>query len=360
MQKLQEIKIPGRIRLTDLPYPKVLGVAVRCFKTVEVLFFRLLQLLGFYRLQKSVVAIPSLALRNVTSLQAVVYNGTQEEILGFRPRALIHQLLKGVPDVEMFERVSFSLTVSENTSRTIEANTETRGFIHLQVPWQLPWKPSKVSWLRVTPMGVDTLVGRIRLGDYEIINSPVFFLTRDIEWVLVSDIDDTIKDSNIAKTTGFKQIVSSIFKGHYYRYDALAGMAELYRELEAKGVLIIYVTSTPYALAPFLMKFLQSNGFPLGPVFPRWLGYGRFRHKWRTIHRILSNLEHQKMIFIGDSGEQDLQIYRRLNDTEIFSKHIQKILIRHVPGTPMQKLLDSKEAYYGDIAELRLMLGSFF
>ena len=290
----------------------------------------------------------------------MVYNGTQEEILGFRPRALLHRLLKGLPDIEMFERISFSLTVSENTSRTIEATTETRGFIHLQVPWQLPWKPNKRSWLRLTPMGVDTLLGRFRLGNYEILNSPVFFLTPDVEWILVSDIDDTIKDSNIAKTTGVKQILASIFKGHYYRYEALSGMAELYRELEAKGVMIIYVTSTPYALAPFLMKFLKDNGFPLGPIFPRWLGYGRFRHKWRTIHRILSNLEYQKCLFIGDSGEQDLQIYRRLNDTEVFAKHIQKILIRHIPGTPRQRLIDAKETYYGDVSELRLLLSGFF
>ena len=30
--------------------------------------------------------------------------------------------------------------------------------------------------------------------------------------------------------------------------------------------MIVYVTSTPYQLAPFLLKFLRESKFPEGPV----------------------------------------------------------------------------------------------
>lgn len=358
MKRLRHKTLVGAMRLTDLPRPKWWAFWLRLFKTFEVLIFKVLEILDLYRAQKFIVGVPTLATRHFTSLQAVVYNGTQEEVLGFRSRRLLHRILRGVPDLEYFERVQFQLAVSENNLRTVEASTETRGFIHLQLPWQLPWQMNQKAWLRMQPVGVETLLGRIRLGDYEIVSNPVFFLNEEIEWLIVSDIDDTIKDSKISETTGFRQIVSGIFRGHYYHYDAIAGMAELYQSLLEKKSMILYVTSTPYQLTPFLLKFLRSRGFPEGPVFPRWLGYGRFGHKWRTLHRILGNLERQKVLLIGDSGEQDLQIYRRLYETSNFQSHIKKILIRHVPGTPLQKALNPVEHFYGEISELEQVVRS--
>lgn len=352
----EKISRAATLRLTDLPYRKWWGFWVRFFKTFEVLFFKGLQWLDLYRPQKSIVGIPGIATRNYTVLQALVFNGTQEDVLGFRPRRILHRILRGVPDLEAFERIRFQLSVSEGTLRTVEASTETRGFMHLQLPWQMPWSPPGVAYLRINPLGVETLVGRIRLGDYEVISAPVFFLNENVKWILISDIDDTIKDSRIAETTTMRHILSGIFRGHYYRYEAISGMAELYQELAAKNCIIVYVTSTPYQLAPFLLKFLKLSRFPEGPVFLRWLGYGRVRHKWRTLHRLLGNIEAQRCVLIGDSGEQDLQVYRRICDNDSYGKKVEKILIRHIPGTPLQKPIDPREHFYREIGELKELL----
>lgn len=348
---------PG-LRLTELPYPKWWGFWLRFFKTFEVLLFKLLQILDLYRAQKSIVGIPSLATRHFTSLQAVVYNGTQDEVIGFRPKRILHKVLKGLPDLEAFERIRFQVALSDRAVRSIEASTETRGFIHLQLPWQLPWVCPRQAWLRMVPSGVETLLGRVKLGNYEVLSAPVFFLTNEVKFVVISDIDDTIKDSHVRETTTLKKILSGIFKGHYYTYDAIDGMAELYQEVVKRGGLVIYLTSTPYQLAPFLLKFLRERGFPEGPVFPRWLGYGRFGHKWRVLHRIYSNLEGQRCFLIGDSGEQDLQVYRRVCYTGSFGEKTEKVLIRHVPGTPRQKTVHDRETYYGSVAELRQHLSA--
>ena len=135
-------------------------------------------------------------------------------------------------------------------------------------------------------------------------------------------------------------------------------MAEFYQSLASKNSLIIYVTSTPYELAPFLLKFLRERNFPEGPVFMRWLGYGRFGHKWRTINRILNQVQQQKCILIGDSGEQDLQIYRRICETSNYGEKVKKILIRHIPGTPFQKAAHSRENFYTEISELKSQIES--
>lgn len=356
MSRVDNRVLRSKLRLTDLPASRWWGALVRFSKTIEVLIFKIGQVLGLYRPRKSIVGIPSLATRNYTSIQAIVYNGTQEEVLGFRPRRLMHRILRGLPDVELFESVRFQLAVSEYSMRTVDASTETRGFVHLQVPWQLPWRAPKKSYLRMSPIGVETLLGRIRLGDYDVYSCPVFFLTEQVKWVIVSDIDDTIKESNIAQTTTLSSILRSIFRGNYYTYKAIDGMAELYRELAAKGAMVIYLTSTPYQLAPFLMKFLRDAGFPEGPIYCRWLGIKRFGHKWRMLHRILSNMEGQRVFLIGDSGEQDLQIYRRICDTEAFREKIEKVLIRHVPGSRLPALADARENLYGDISALRTHL----
>lgn len=339
--------------LTDLPRPKWWAFWVEFFKTFEVLFFKLLQVLDLYRPQKAIIGIPSLATPRFTSLQAVVYNGTQQEVLGFHPRRLLHRILRGVPDLEFYERIRFQLAVGEKSMRTVEGTTETRGFIHLNLPWQLPANSPRQAWLRMTSVGVETLFGAVALGDYEVYSAPVFFLNDKIKWVIISDIDDTIKNSKIAESTTFKQILSGLFRGNYYSYEAIEGMAELYQSVAAKDGLIIYVTSTPYPLAPFLLKFLRDRQFPEGPIFMRWLGYGRFGHKWRTLNKILGSLDRQKCLLIGDSGEQDLQVYRRVMQTANRGDRVAKILIRHVPGTPIQKILNPRERYYNSIPELK-------
>jgi len=345
--------VPTQAQVRSLPRRRWWGFGVRFVKTFEVLLFKALQLLGIYRPQKSILGVPSLASSKWIWLQALVYNGTQEEVLGFKPRRLLHRILKGFPDVEMFERVKFQLTVSQNDKQTFEGSTETRGFITLQSPNRFLTETPSTSWLRIEPKGVDTLFGTVKLGDYEVVGSPVFFLNEKIKWVVVSDIDDTIKDSKISETASIGHVLSGLFRGHYYKYDAIKGMAQLYRSIAAKNGLIIYLTSTPYQLAPFLLKFLKESGFPEGPVFLRWLGYGKVRHKWKALLKILGNLEsHQRCIFFGDSGERDPQIYHRIIENTNYSDKVEKILIRHVPGTPIQIPLDPREKFYNEISEL--------
>ena len=116
--------------------------------------------------------------------------------------------------------------------------------------------------------------------------------------------------------------------------------------------MIVYLTSTPFQLSPFLLKFLKDNQFPEGPVFPRWLGYNRFGHKIRTLRRLLNNVSHQRCALIGDSGEQDFQIYRRLCESAQYGSHVEKILIRHVPGSPLLSTAGPREVLYKTLPEL--------
>lgn len=350
MKKMREKTFSAAARLTDLPRPKWWGHWIRFFKTFEVCFFKGLEVAGIYRPEKLVVCLPTLSTKHSMSLQAVVYNGTEDEILGFNPRRFLLRFLKGVPDIEMFEWLRFEMETQGQSVRAVQGSTETRGIVHMHVTWHELEK--ETALINPKAIAVETLLGRMTLGKYTIYPAPVFYLNEKVRWIIVSDIDDTIKDSKIGETTGLKQILRGVFKGNYYQYDAIGGMAELYQKLAKQGCLIAYVTSTPYQLAPFLLKFLRERGFPEGPVFPRWIGYGRFGHKWRTIQRILLGTDAQKCLLIGDSGEQDLQIYRRVASTPQFKEKIGKIYIRELAGTTLPDRSGDVEYYYKEIQAL--------
>lgn len=346
--------IRSQLRFTELPYHRYWGFVVRVVKTFEVYIFKLLEILDLYRPKKWIVGIPSLATRRNTFIQAIIYNGTKEAVLGFHPKRITHRILKGLPDLESFEKLRFQISEGD-TVRTVEASTETRGFVSLQMPWPNILMSKQPTWTRIEPLGIETFITTVPLGDYEVLSAPIFSLSTEYKNIIVSDIDDTIKDSKIGQTTTFKELLRGLFKGNYYRYESIGGMPELYREL-AKDSLIIYVTSTPFPLAPFLLKFLRDSGFPEGPVFMRWLGYNRFGHKLRAIRKILNGVENQKVIFIGDSGEEDLEIYRYVCENPEFEKKVKNIFIRHLPGTPLKKTVHPREVYYKEISELKSKL----
>ena len=347
-------------QLLYLPVSKerVVSFGLKLLKTFESIALKIIEVIGTYKIQKSIVVIPSLTTQNYSFIQIVVYNGTIEEVLGFRQRGFISRILKGVPDFERFECLECQFPKDKTDKiKEMTVSTSHRGFVFLQLPWGVSLQQAKSNFT-VTPKGTETLFGNIKLGDYEIHQNSMFCIDESIKWVIISDIDDTIKDSKISETTTWPKILRAIFLGHYYRYDPVLGMPTLYSLLVKKHGLIVYVTSTPLPLAPFLLKFLKVNDFPEGPVYLRNLKYNQLRHKWMVVSRLLESLTTQKCILIGDSGESDLLIYRRLNSIPHLSKKIFKICIRELPHRPAQKANHPKEFFFKDISVLQTFLDS--
>ncbi|MEZ4749807.1 MAG: hypothetical protein R3B54_04030 [Bdellovibrionota bacterium] len=202
----------SRLRLTDFPQNRWFGWGIRLWKTLEVPLFKLLQLLGVTTPQKSIVGIPACH----TQLHNGAGRGLQRhsrEVLGYRPRRLLHRILKGLPDVELFERIHFQVALGEHNTRTVEESTETRASSG-SISSSAPNRTHRIALAHRTVRD-QTYAGLIRLGNYEVLSAPVFLLNNKIEWVVVSDIDDTIKDSKIAETTTLRSGLG-LFRGHYY------------------------------------------------------------------------------------------------------------------------------------------------
>lgn len=160
---------------------------------------------------------------------------------------------------------------------------------------------------------------------------------------IISDIDDTIKESHVLDK---KELLINIF---VRPYKTTKGFPEYYKKLAQKGAYFHYVSASPWQLYPSLKPFLEKN-YPKGTVSLRYfrlkdssfikffkasLGY-----KIATISDILKRYPQHQFILIGDSGEHDPEVYAKIY--KMFPKQVQSILIRTVADSDLSETRFSK------------------
>ncbi|KAJ1944776.1 hypothetical protein FBU59_002508 [Linderina macrospora] len=148
---------------------------------------------------------------------------------------------------------------------------------------------------------------------------------------VISDIDDTIKASNIIESK--RIVLETVFARPLL---AVPGMAELYREWYKLGAEFHYVSNSPWQLYPSLDGFFHENQFPPGSAHLRTfdpnglLSVSNFtgtpQMKRDTIEQLFSVFPRRKYIFVGDSGEHDLETYTDL--ARRFPDKVLRIYIR--------------------------------
>lgn len=135
---------------------------------------------------------------------------------------------------------------------------------------------------------------------------------------VISDIDDTVMRSY---ATNLVRLARTVFLQSAQERVAFPGVAELYRALCRPSNEIVnpifYVSSGPWNLYDLIVDFLELNSIPLGPILLQDYGFDRktflYRshadHKGEQITRILNTYPDLPFILIGDSGQQDPEIY---------------------------------------------------
>lgn len=150
---------------------------------------------------------------------------------------------------------------------------------------------------------------------------------------LVSDIDDTIKDSRVRER---RELLLNTF---VREFAAVPGMAARYRALDSESTRFHYVSGSPLQLLPLLDEFLQAQQFPGGSVHLRAAtsianvipGADATRsHKLAAIGALLADFPQRRFLLVGDSGEADPEIYAEIARTH--PTRIAGIRIRDVTG----------------------------
>ena len=135
---------------------------------------------------------------------------------------------------------------------------------------------------------------------------------------IVSDLDDTVVRSSAANVLKMAWIVLLNNAHTRLPFEGVAAFYEaLRRGADGRGYNpIFYVSSSPWNIYDMLEDFLNVHGVPPGPLFlkdwsPTVLGKHR-DHKQGIIRRLLRTYPELPFVLIGDSGEEDPEIYRQV------------------------------------------------
>ena len=173
---------------------------------------------------------------------------------------------------------------------------------------------------------------------------------------VISDIDDTVLWTNV---TNKLNMAFMLARANAHTRKPFKGVAAFYRALTQgaggnEGNPVFYVSSSPWHLFGPLVEFLRLQGIPVGPLLLRELGMREvFRltshgnHKLGKIELILNFFPDMQFVLIGDSGEQDPEIY-----AEVVRRHptsVRVIYIRNVNPDPtrieaLDKLIEEVSA----------------
>ncbi len=152
----------------------------------------------------------------------------------------------------------------------------------------------------------------------------VLVVGRDVDRIIISDVDDTILLNGVGAAV---RTVLTTISGSELTRDAVPGAADLYQHLcrpTGAGAQrpIFYVSSSPWNLYDFLVAFLDINQFPPGPLLLRDMGLSRRTfsdsahrdHKLDSINDILERLPEPRIVLIGDSSLQDAHAFAEIID----------------------------------------------
>jgi phosphatidate phosphatase APP1 len=132
-------------------------------------------------------------------------------------------------------------------------------------------------------------------------------------------MDDTVLQSEV---TSFLRAARIVLLENALTRLPFPGVAAFYRALErgatgAEANPIFYVSSSPWNLYDVIDGFLEAQRIPTGPLLLRDWDLGRLserhaRHKGTVIREIFDTYPELPFLLIGDSGQEDPEIYAEL------------------------------------------------
>ena len=141
----------------------------------------------------------------------------------------------------------------------------------------------------------------------------------DAEYGIISDIDDTIIRTG---ATNLLAMGKTVLLSNAKTRLPYAGVTEFYKALQLgrngkRNNPFFYVSSSPWNLYDLLVDFMDHNEIPAGPLLLRDFGIQSdsfvsgdyLSHKFKEISQVLDTYPYMPFVLVGDSGEQDPEIY---------------------------------------------------
>lgn len=185
------------------------------------------------------------------------------------------------------------------TSGACSAVTDAEGYFTLSLP-----RDGQVGWVNVA----------LSIPGHNAI-CPVLVARPDARWAVLSDIDDTMMHTGAWSV--WRNLWTS-FTGSVASRQVFDDAVTLIRGLADHGRNPVYfVSSSPWNFHGFLDAVFRRAGLPDAPKFLRDYGFGADQfitgrhgdHKGSAIDRIAAANPCLPLVLIGDTGQDDAQIY---------------------------------------------------
>lgn len=198
---------------------------------------------------------------------------------------------------------------------TVEQVTDLEGYVEFEIPNR---RPEASGWRAVAlellgPAGPD--------GRPITATAQVLVPHPDAEIGIISDIDDTVLRTGITEKV---VMVRNTLLHNATTRAPFPGVSEFYRALrDGDGTAprpIFYVSGSPWNLYDMIERFLGIQDIPPGPLFLRHWGIDEHKfihedgreYKLDRIRRLLAVYPGLRFVLIGDSGEEDPEIYAEI------------------------------------------------
>ena len=214
------------------------------------------------------------------------------------------------------------------------------------------------TWLKPTaPLPADRLWHRVELelldgrgatGVTHVLTPPP-----DAAFGIISDLDDTVVRTD---ATNLLRMMRGVLFSNARTRLPFEGVAAFYQALhrgasDAAANPIFYVSSSPWNLYDALVEFLEHRDIPMGPLLLRdWnvrrgsaLPTGHRSHKLDVIRQVLDAFPTLPFLLLGDSGQQDPEIYAEV--VAEYPERIRGIYIRDVTGHAARRASISELAH---------------
>lgn len=249
-------------------------------------------------------------------------------------------------ETDEVKHTKLRLTLSDN--RSFYANTDAHGYYKFDIQTsELLQLTNSECWLPIELAFEETFL-MPKISQENRFQGEVLVPSKEVDFGVISDIDDTILHTGVVSLLKWKVIVNTFFK-HAAKRVPLQGAAEFYHQLhrgrsDSNANPIFYVSHSPWNLYRYLDFFLTENRFPKGPILLRSMasfrpGTSKKPHKQSEILDILRTYPEMKFILIGDSGEKDADIYKEV--AEKYPNRILAIYLRAVKHRKKMRRIQS-------------------
>ena len=263
----------------------------------------------------------------------------QDESISLGQKGFFRLLINSWKRLESDEVKHVGINIKLPNGKILKAKSDDHGYFKVEATLNgLKDLANSEGWLVCEVSYNDVNIKR-NIQNNNSFPAEILIPSTKTEFGVASDIDDTILHTGVVSTLKWRVLYNTIFKSAKMRLP-LEGAAEFCHLLhlgqsgESTNP-IFYVSHSPWNLYRYLEFFLRQNNFPKGPILLRNFSDilkkktpNEKPQKHKEIINLLKTYPDLPFILIGDSGENDVDIYIEI--AAQFPDRIKAIYLRSV------------------------------